>query len=181
MTDHDSEPGASDADRAQTARTYGAADPIKAGQSGVGFLVNQTSRAFGKAMAKELRQFNIQLPGYVVLRHLTREAQASPDGVSVESLAEKLMLEPAEIEEASERLARDGWLKMTGAGPTARLKPTAKTHKIAPVLSAASRWMLEEALNGFSREEIDQLTALLRRVLTNLEAPLGEDEGPLVR
>ena len=37
----------------------GSTDPIKAGQEGVGFLVNQTSRAFGRRMSKEIRQFNI--------------------------------------------------------------------------------------------------------------------------
>jgi hypothetical protein len=40
--------------------------------------------------------------------------------------------------------------------------------------------MLEQALNDLSREEIDTLADLLTRILQNLHAYLGEDEGPLV-
>ena len=115
----------------------------------------------------------------MVLRHLLREIDSSPEGVTVSALSRKLLLEPQELTEASARLERDGWLKSTGFGPDAALKPTAKAFKVEPVLHAASRWMLEEALNGFSREEIEQLSALLKRVLRNMDAPLGSDEGPL--
>jgi DNA-binding MarR family transcriptional regulator len=159
----------------------GASDQLKAGQEGVGFLVNQTTRAFSWHISKEIRQFNIQLPGYVVLRHLLREIEASPNGVPVPDLAEKLLMDPALVLDAAERLERDGWLKMAGMGAHSTLKPTAKAYKIAPVLASASRWMLEEALNGFSRDEIDQLSSMLRRILRNLDAPLGKDEGPLGR
>jgi DNA-binding MarR family transcriptional regulator len=157
----------------------GTGDPIKSGQEGIGFLVNQTSRAFAQRMSKEIGQFNLELPGYVVLRHLLREIDASPDGVQVGDLAKKVLLDPRELTEASARLERDGWLKSAGFGVHALLKPTAKAYKVEPVLSAASRWMLHEALNGFSRDEIEDLTSLLKRILRNLDAPLGTDEGPL--
>ncbi len=163
----------------ETGPVRSSSDPIKAGQEGVGFLVNQTTRAFAQRMSREIGQFNIQLPGYVVLRHLLREIDASPEGVSATDLGRKLILGPQEILDAAERLERDGWVRLSGAGSETLLRPTAKAFKVAPVLASASRWMLEEALNGFSRAEIEQLSALLRRVLSNLDAPLGPDEGPL--
>jgi DNA-binding MarR family transcriptional regulator len=162
-----------------TGAAPGTGDPIKSGQEGIGFLVNQTSRAFAQRMSKEIGQFNLELSGYVVLRHLLREINASPDGVSVGDLAKKVLLDARDITEASARLERDGWLKSAGFGAHALLKPTAKAYKVEPVLSAASRWMLHEALNGFSRDEIEELSSQLKRILRNLDAPLGSDEGPL--
>ena len=61
------------------------------------------------------------------------------------------------------------------------MKPTANALKIGPVLSESSRWMLDQALKGFSPAEVDQLAEYLKRILTNLDAPLGDDEGPLHR
>jgi DNA-binding MarR family transcriptional regulator len=158
---------------------FGGTNPIKSGQEGIGFLVNQTARAFGQHITQEIRQFNLQLPGYVLLRHLLREINVASEGVTVLKLSTKVLLDPHDVAETAERLERDGWIKQEGYGEEARLKPTAKAFRVEPVLSASSHWMLEEALNGFSREEIGQLSSLLQRILHNLDAPVGTDEGPL--
>jgi hypothetical protein len=43
----------------------GGTDSVKAGQDGIGFLINQTTRAFGRHMSREVGQFDIRLPGHV--------------------------------------------------------------------------------------------------------------------
>jgi len=151
---------------------------VKVGQEGVGFLVNQAARSFQRHISNELRQFNITLPGYVVLRHLLRETDAAPCGVAVSDMACRLLLEPREVVDAAARLNRDGWLKMQGSGDSALLRPTAKAHKIEPVFAASSRWMLQQALNGFSRAEIEEFTSLLLRVLRNMDSPPRQGRGP---
>jgi DNA-binding MarR family transcriptional regulator len=154
-------------------------EPIKAGQEGVGFLVNQTSRAFQQRLAKDISQYSLSIEGYTFMRHLLRELESSPSGVSVSSLSEKLMIPVPRLNETGAILRRDGWVTTVGEGSRARYLPTPGAAKLGLVMASSSRWMLEEALNGFSRDEIDALSLALKRILKNLGAPLGEDEGPL--
>ena len=155
--------------------------PIKAGQEGIGFLVNQTTRAFRWCIAEVCRQYNISPDSYTVLRHVLREIDESPDGLSSAVLSDKILMPVAQVNHAAQKLARDGWLVVTGEGDDACLRPTAEARKIGPVLSESSRWMLDQALKDFNPAEIDELSGYLRRVLKNLDAPLGDDEGPLHR
>ena len=156
-------------------------EPIKAGQLGVGFLVNQTARALGNRMGKDASQYNLSVDGYTFLRHLLRETGESLESVSVSTLSETLLIPVPRLIETGAVLQRDGWVTVEGEGKRTSYLPTPGARKLTPALAASSRWLLEEALNGFSREEIDALSTALTRVLNNLGAPLGEDEGPLQR
>ena len=154
--------------------------PVKAGQEGIDFLVNQTARAFGARLSKQIEHYGLDTGCYTVLRHLVREIEATPDGVAVSDLSRKLNLSHKVLAESARRLERDGWIAIGSAGERGTvLRPTRRAFSVVPVLIDASRWMLEGALNGFSAEEIEQLSDYLRRVIRNLDAPLGEDEGPL--
>jgi DNA-binding MarR family transcriptional regulator len=162
------------------ANMNGGLGPVRAGQEGVGFLISQASRALQARIAEKVSQYGLDMDRYTVLRHVVREISAYPDGVSVEGLSSKLNIPASVIEGASVRLQSDGWLETSATGFELLMVPTHRALAQAPVLTDASRWMLEEALNGFSREEIEDLTALLNRVLRNLRGAIGEDEGPLV-
>jgi DNA-binding MarR family transcriptional regulator len=154
---------------------------LKAGQEGIAFLVNQTSRGFKVRLSETISQYGLDTEQYTVLRHVLREISASPGGVPVSELSANLNVPVPIIEAASRKLERDGWLDTKVVGPGLLLLPTRRATAQATVLADASLWMLEGALNGFSHDEIDQLSELLKRIVRNLDVPLGEDEGPLVR
>jgi DNA-binding MarR family transcriptional regulator len=152
---------------------------VKAGQSGVGFMLNQASRALNAEMAPVVANYGLDLSMYTVIRHLLREMAEMPDGVPPAVLSRKLNMPLVAVEDAASRLERDGWIERAAAEGGIVLCPTRKARAAEPVLVDASRWLLERTLNGFSREEIEQFTVFMRRVLDNLGAPQGEDEGPL--
>jgi hypothetical protein len=64
--------------------------PLKAGQEGIAFLVNQASRAFNVRLSETISQYGLDTEEYVVLRHLVREIATSPGGVPLSALSAKL-------------------------------------------------------------------------------------------
>ena len=62
------------------------ARPVKAGQEGIGFLVNQTTRAFGREMSKTISNYGLNTDDYTALRHMVRETALWPDGVDAPGL-----------------------------------------------------------------------------------------------
>jgi MarR family transcriptional regulator, transcriptional regulator for hemolysin len=154
--------------------------PVKAGQEGVAFLVNQASRAFKVRLTETIEQYGLDTDEYTVLRHVLRKIEVSPDGVSAADLSANLNVPLPIIHDASLRLERDGWLSVSNDAAGMMLTPTRRARSQVSVLADASQWMLEGALNGFSRDEIQTLTQMLQRVVRNLNAPIGQDEGPLV-
>ena len=95
--------------------------PIKAGQEGIGFLVNQTTRAFRRGIAKVCAQYNISPDEYTVLRHVLREIDEYPGGINSAVLSDKILMPVAQLNYAAKRLAGDGWLEMTGEGDDAHV------------------------------------------------------------
>ena len=148
---------------------------VKTGQEGVAFLVQQASRAFDAQISAMISQYGLDSDAYKILRHTMRGIQASPDGILLAELGRELNIPIHELADTSRRLERDGWLKTHGAETLMRIMPTRRAVSTAPVLADVSHWMHEGALNGFSHEEIDQLTAFLKRVAHNLELALGQD------
>jgi hypothetical protein len=159
------------------ANDVGPKDPIKLGHRGIGFLLNQSARAISAQFDEELRLFDLDHAGLVLLRNTLRECNfSSENSIRVTELAVRLILPTQEITEEALRLQRDGWLEVRGEVPMVELAPTKKAIGVLPVLLDKTRWTSNRALNGFSAEEIETLTEMLRRVIRNFDAYAGPDE-----
>jgi len=141
-------------------------DAVRTDTSGVGYLVNQTARALRSNLARELRHHGLDDSDFIVLQSVMRAAQVMMP-LTANELAEQNNVPLEEVTASVAKLVRDGWIE-TGSEHGAHLVPTAKTKRVIPGLRDNAKWMLERALNGFSRKEIQEPSALLTRMLENL-------------
>lgn len=144
-------------------------DAIRVGRLGIAFLVHKSARALGVAFDDELKPYGLDHARLVVLRNVLRQAESHPTGVSAAELAKDLIIPLDVFLERCALLERDHWLVVHGSGAKTRVLPTPKASATLPVLIDATRWTMESALNGFDAAEIETLTALLRRLLVNLD------------
>ena len=141
-------------------------DAVRVDTSGVGYLVNQTARALRSSLAKELRHHGLDDSDFIVLQNIAGAAQILMP-LTASELAEQNNVPVEEVSASVAKLVRDGWIE-SGSEHGAHLVPTAKTKRVISGLRDSAKWMLERALNGFSRKEIQELSALLTRMLENL-------------
>lgn len=148
-------------------------ESIRADRSGVGFLLNQAARAVRARLAAELHVHGLDDADFILLRVVmfSRE-QARTQPATAEGVAAELNLPLAAVVDTAHKLGDRGWIGVSGAGTELSLSPTRKALSIVPGLVDTARWTLEESLNGFSREEIDQLSVLLQRIIKNVGATL---------
>lgn len=140
--------------------------------SQLGFLLNQSARALRSTMAQELRLYGIGEDQWIVLRNAyEREHSKRPPTVPQE-LAAQLNMHIEDIVAAAESLARDGWLTLGGATaePQPAIMLTDKARRAMPGMVDVANWTMERALNGFTNEEVEQLTGFLERLRRNLGA-----------
>jgi DNA-binding MarR family transcriptional regulator len=104
----------------------------------------------------------------IILRNVIRDTDADPSGVSVRTLSERLFFSRELLEDRCKALEHAGLIEISSAADDWVLRPTAKGRKLLPVLIDAARWTHEQALNGFSNEEVRELSDALRRVMANL-------------
>jgi DNA-binding MarR family transcriptional regulator len=135
-----------------------------------GFLLNQSSRALRSTLTGELRLHGIGEDQWVVLRNAFERERAGQPQTTPKDLAAQLNVHIEDVVTASESLARDGWIKLRGKPgdkkPTITL--TDKARRVLPSLVDVSNWTAERALNGFTNEEVEQLTVYLQRLCRNL-------------
>jgi hypothetical protein len=124
-----------------------------------------------------LRHYGLRHLGLVLIRNVVRETADFPGGVPSSHLSRKLILTPYAIAEEASLLARDGWMNVRVDGPEMLLTCTRKAENAMPVLDDTNRWTFEQALNGFSRDEIEVFSEMLRRVIRNFDAYDGLSEG----
>jgi DNA-binding MarR family transcriptional regulator len=139
-------------------------------QSRFGFLLNQASRALRSTLAGELRLHGIGEDQWVVLRNAYERERSGKPQTTPRDLAAQLNMRIEDIGAAAESLAREGWITL--GGKAADRKPvitlTDKARRVLPGLVDVSNWTAERALNGFTNEEVEQLTANLQRLCRNL-------------
>ena len=152
-------------------------DAIRKGHKGMGFLLNQSARAMNAEIDSSLRHHGLRHLGLVLIRNVLRETAVFPDGVPAAHLATKLILTPYQVAEEASVLARDGWMRVRVDGPDMLLSCTHKAENAKPLLDDTNRWTFEQALNGFSREEIEVFSEMLRRVIRNFDAYDGLSNG----
>jgi DNA-binding MarR family transcriptional regulator len=135
-----------------------------------GFLLNQSSRALRSTLMAELRLHGIGEDQWVVLRNAFEREHAGVQPTTPKDLAKQLNMHIEDIVAASESLAREEWIAL--GGKAGERKPaitlTDKARRVLPGLIDVSSWTAERALNGFTNEEIEQLTDYLRRLCRNL-------------
>jgi hypothetical protein len=143
-------------------------DPIRTGRLGIGFLLSFTARALSHEFDRALRPHGLDHFRLIIIRNVVRDYADQPGGVPVTSLAEKLVIPEATLREGARVLGSAGWLTVTEQRGSMLLAPTHKATSMLPVLLDAARWTHEQALNGFSNEEVVVLSSDLRRVMKNL-------------
>lgn len=151
-------------------------DPIKLGRGGLVFLCNMSARALSRDLDAALAPHGLDHGCLVLLRNVVRDTRTSPEGVTISSLASKLILPVDVLSRRAEQLRATGWLEVDTSPQGMLLRPTHRTLANLSILTDATRWTVEKALNGFSRDEIEQLSAMLKRVLWNMDVRLGPDD-----
>lgn len=133
-----------------------------------GFLLNQGSRALRSTLAKDLRVHGIGEDEWVLLRNAYERERAERPQATPRDLAGELNMHVEDIVAAAERLARDRWIALGSDDSRAAIALTDKARRILPGLVDMSNWTAERALNGFTNEEVGELTAYLERLCRNL-------------
>jgi len=137
----------------------------------IGYEINQAARLLRRDVATELRHQGIDDDMYIVLRNLGASRREGRDGVTLGDMATELSMSVTKLADASDKLARDGWVDSTGArmAMDRALRTTPKADAALHALEAQGHWTLERALSGFTDTEVDQLRDYLRRMIRNLE------------
>lgn len=135
----------------------------------LGFLTNKVGRLLRARMREQLRSQGFDDMDYIVLRGALQYWDRNNVPTTVPVLAEELVLPYEEVSRAAARLIRDNWFVVRATGKPEALEPSAKAVKLAPVLQDSAHWTVEAAMNGFSADEVEALTDMLRRMLRNLE------------
>jgi DNA-binding transcriptional ArsR family regulator len=145
-------------------------DTVTNGHSGIGFLLNQATRALNGEFETALRHHGLRHLGLVIIRNTFREDAQFPDGVPVSHLSQKLIIAPIDLAEEVSALTQGGWITARVDGKEMYLSVTRKSENALPMLIDVCHWNFEHALNGFSREEVADFSEMLRRVIRNYHA-----------
>jgi len=143
-------------------------------EESVGCWVNQTARAFHKALNEELAPHRVTFPQAQVLGWLSME-----EGLSQSELAQRMEIEPPTLAGILERMERDGWIVREACPEDRRRKlvrPAAKSRDAWHEVVAIARRVRERATRGIPKARLDELKELLERIRTNLH-PETESEG----
>ena len=142
-------------------------EPVRSDRGGVGYLLNQAARGVRARLAEELRLQGLDDGDYIVLRNVMSGWEKTGAGVVISNITETLKLDASHAERTARKLGRNGWVSVSDEGDSLRLTPTQKATTIMPGLQDTARWSLEHSLNGFARNEIEQLSGYLARIVHN--------------
>ena len=133
----------------------------------LGFLLNRAARAVASHLAAELQPLGLTTAQWVVLHHV-----ATHPGEHQESVARALGVDAPTLVGVLGRLETRGLVERVPDPADRRRRLVRVTPAAEPAAGAAcARAVNERAAAGLSEPEREQLRALLRRVLTNLEVP----------
>ncbi|AQW55932.1 MULTISPECIES: MarR family winged helix-turn-helix transcriptional regulator [Streptomyces] len=135
-------------------------------------LINIASRALSRINDRRLRPLGLTFAQMPVLAALSKA-----DALSQKELAGLARIEQPSMAQLLARMDRDGLIRRTPAQHDRRVSLISLTEtglaKLTQVHSALSETN-DQALRGFSAEEIDLLVDLLRRLVANLEENLAD-------
>ena len=132
----------------------------------IGFLLNDTARLFRRAFNARTRDSGITALQWRLVTYLIRH-----DGIRQGPLAELIEVEPITLSRMVDRMVEAGLVERR-ADPTDRrawlLHLTPRAHAMIESKSQLVGQLTDEATEGLSAAEHDQLIALVERVRANL-------------
>jgi DNA-binding MarR family transcriptional regulator len=142
--------------------------PTMMSQREGGFLITKIHHLGRRVFAELLKQKEIDIgPGQGrVLFALWKE-----DGVPINNLAKRTLLRKSTLSELLDNLEEAGYIERTQSQEDRRkvlVRITEKTQKLQKAYIDLSVTMTKLFYDGFTRDEIDEFEAYLRRVLDNL-------------
>lgn len=133
----------------------------------LGFLLNRTSVALGKALNNRLQEVNIDLPHsqFVVLRCLYYR-----DGLSQMEISNLLFKDAAAIKRTIDNLERKGYVERKQIHSQKNsVFITDQGRLILPEVLKIAEEVTDKALAGFEKEQVEELRRMLNSVFKNLE------------
>ncbi|MFE5117800.1 MarR family winged helix-turn-helix transcriptional regulator [Streptomyces sp. NPDC056669] len=130
-------------------------------------LINIASRALSRVNDRRLRPLGLTFAQMPVLAALSKA-----DALSQKELARLARIEQPSMAQLLARMDRDGLIRRTAAEHDRRVSLISLTETGLAKLTQVHSALFEtndQALRGFSAEEIDLLVDLLRRLVANLE------------
>ncbi|PKQ00339.1 MAG: MarR family transcriptional regulator [Alphaproteobacteria bacterium HGW-Alphaproteobacteria-13] len=141
----------------------------------IGFLLNDTARLFRRAFNARARGSGITALQWRLVTYLIRH-----DGIRQGPLAELIEVEPITLSRMVDRLVEAGLVERR-ADPTDRrawlLHLTPRARAMIQSKSHLVEQLTEEATEGLSAAERDQLIALVERVRANLSRRICQKEN----
>jgi DNA-binding MarR family transcriptional regulator len=141
----------------------------------IGFLLNDTARLFRRAFNARARGSGITALQWRLVTYLIRH-----DGIRQGPLAELIEVEPITLSRMVDRLVEAGLVERR-ADPTDRrawlLYLTPRAHAMLESQRHVAEQLTEEATDGLTAAERDQLVALVGRVRANLSRRICQKEN----
>lgn len=132
----------------------------------IGFLLNDTARLYRRAFNARTRDSGITALQWRLITYLRRH-----EGIRQGPLADLIEVEPITLSRMIDRLAEAGLVERR-ADPTDRrawrLHLTPRANELLSGIRQIAEALTDEAAEGLSGEERDQLIALVERVRSNL-------------
>ena len=132
----------------------------------IGYLLNDSARLFRRAFNARTRDTGITALQWRMITYLKRH-----EGIRQGPLAELIEVEPITLSRMVDRLAEAGLVERR-ADPTDRrawrLYLTARAGDMLGAMRPIAEKLTEEATEGLSAAEVDQLVALVEKVRANL-------------
>jgi DNA-binding MarR family transcriptional regulator len=132
---------------------------------GIGRLLGQVKMAMAAEIDQELAPFDITAAQFVILVSL---AESGPGPTSV--LCQSVQYDQGAMTRMIDRLERKGFVRRARCVDDRRrvnLELTPEGKAVYPKLIAAAAAVQNRMLQGFNRSEVDQLEAMLKRMLSN--------------
>lgn len=132
----------------------------------IGFLLNDTARLYRRAFNARTRDSGITALQWRLITYLRRH-----EGIRQGPLAELIEVEPITLSRMIDRLAEAGLVERR-ADPADRrawrLHLTPRANELLSGIRQIAETLTDEAAEGLSGDERDQLIALVERVRSNL-------------
>lgn len=148
-----------------------------------GMLFHSVFRAHHNATHGRMSRQGLGDVGSPRLLHVLRSFREKGESPSQKELADRLHLSPATVATSLKSLERNGYVEREMDPADCRRNRIALTDKAMEAMERADHVFFSvdrDMLDGFRKEEVDQLGDYLQRMLKNLYAIGGDREAPCV-
>lgn len=137
-----------------------------------GYLLNKAARFMKWELSKRLEQHEVTASQWSVLKDLhLHEKDENAQSCTAAAIADRLNIDRPTMSGIISRLNKNGWIE-TAVNPEDKrsqlVKLTDKSRDILSVLEELSNEIVEQALRGFSQEEVEMFKSFLKRIINNL-------------